>query len=86
MPEGGSKILARALTRVAETTEDPVLALLLAIQNLKRSPDAQSDHLVRLCLARAGASETGPAAAASDAAAFGRTSARLTWPIGSWAG
>ena len=70
--------LARALTRVAETTEDPVLALLLAIEILKRSPDAQSDHLVRLCLARAGASETGPAAAASDAAAFGRTSARLT--------
>ncbi len=69
---------ARALTRVAETTEDPVLALLLAIEILNRSPDAQSDHLVRLCLARAGASETGPITAASDAAAFGRARMRLT--------
>ena len=44
--------LARALTREVETAEDPVLALLLSIEVLKRSPDAQADRLVRMCLSR----------------------------------
>jgi hypothetical protein len=69
---------ARALTLVAETTKDPILALLLAIEILNRSPDAQSDHLVRLCLARAGASQTSRITADVDTGAFGRVGRRLT--------
>ena len=70
--------LARALTNVVETTEDPVLALLLAIEVLKRSPDAQADRLVRMCLSRLGAPEIGPISGEMEGAASGRVPQRLT--------
>ena len=70
--------LARALTHVVETTEDPVLALLLAIEVLKRSPDAQADRLVRMCLSRLGASEIGPISGEMRGAASNRVLRRLT--------
>ncbi len=46
--------LARTLSHAAETAQDPVLALLLAIEVVERSPDAQADRLVRACLSRLG--------------------------------
>jgi CRP-like cAMP-binding protein len=49
--------VARKLSCDAESAEDPVLALLLAIEVVKRSPDAQADRLVRTCLSRLGATE-----------------------------
>ena len=49
--------LARTLSHAAENTQDPVLALLLAIEVLERSPDTQADRLVRTCLSRLGAAE-----------------------------
>ena len=52
--------LARTLSHAAEATEVPVLALLLAIEVLERSPDAQADRLVRSCLSRLGAAEIDP--------------------------
>ena len=70
--------LSRALTHVVETTEDPVLALLLAIEVLKRSPDAPADQLVRTCLSRLGASEIGPIPGEMRGAASDRVLRRLT--------
>ncbi len=52
--------LARTLSHAAETAQDPVLALLLAIEVVERSPDAQADRLVRACLSRLGATEIRP--------------------------
>src|SRR3974390_3068496 len=49
--------LAWTLSRAAETTQDPVLALLLAIEVIERAPDVQSDGLVRACLSRLGVAE-----------------------------
>jgi len=63
---------ARDLTHRAETAQDPVLALLLSIEVIERSSDAQADRLVRTCLSRLGAAEiqvllreAGPAASDS---------------------
>ncbi|MGO8961067.1 MAG: trypsin-like peptidase domain-containing protein [Streptosporangiaceae bacterium] len=60
--------LARALSHVAETAEDPILALLLAIEVLKRSPDPQADRLVRVCLSRLGAPQIDPVSGETDEA------------------
>ena len=70
--------LARALSHDAETTEDPVLALLLAIEVLERSPDAQADRSIRMCLRRLGASEIIPIPTETEGAAFDRARQRLT--------
>ena len=51
------RALARELTHRAEAAEDPQLALLLAIEVIQRSPDAQADRLVRACLDRLGTTE-----------------------------
>ena len=69
---------ARALSRAAETAEDPVLALLLAIEVLERSPDAQADRLIRMCLRRLEASEIVPISTETEGAAFDRARQRLT--------
>ena len=74
--------LARRLTSAAETADDPVLALLFAIEALEQSPDSHSDRLVRSCLRRAGAAEIGKAKneddKREDEAAFARARRRLT--------
>ena len=49
--------LARKLSRDAEITRDPALALLLTIEVLERSPDAQADRLARACLNRLNVAE-----------------------------
>jgi hypothetical protein len=58
--------LARDLTHRAETAQDPVLALLLAIEVIERSPDAQADRLVRTCLSRLGPALAAQAAQSSS--------------------
>ena len=70
--------LARTLSRAAETTQDPVLALLLAIEVAERSPDAQADRLVRACLSRLGAAEIRPIPRETSPAAVDRFRPRLT--------
>lgn len=69
---------AEALRRAAETTEDPPLALLLAVEALQRSAHAQTDRLVRMCLHRLGASDIVPIPAEADGAEFARARQRLT--------
>lgn len=69
---------AEALTRGAETAEDPALALLLAIEALQRSADAQTDRLVRTCLHRLGTSDIVPILTETDGAGFARARQRLT--------
>lgn len=84
--------LARDLTHRAELARDPVLALLLAIEVIERSPDEQADRLVRTCLNRLGAAEIQPAPRDAGAAAADRFRRRLTvaeWsrgpgPAGHW--
>ena len=70
--------LARTLSHTAESTQDPVLALLLAIEVVERSPDAQADRLLRTCLARLGAIEICPIPEGADVAALDRLWMRLT--------
>ncbi len=69
---------AEALSRAAETAEDPVLALLLAVEALQRSADAQTDLLVRMCLRRLGTSDIVPIPMETDGAEFARARQRLT--------
>ena len=70
--------LARTLSRSAETTQDPVVALLLAIEVVERSPDAQADRLVRACLSRLGAAEVHVIPRETCPAALDRFKRRLT--------
>ena len=70
--------LARILSHAAETAQDPVLALLLAIEVVERSPDAQADRLVRACLSRLGAAEICPIPRETSPAAPDRFRRRLT--------
>lgn len=70
--------LARTLSGAAETTEDPILALLLSIEVLQRSPDAQADRLVRRCLRRLGVSEIVPIPRETEGVEFDRARQRLT--------
>jgi len=70
--------LARTLSYASEVTEDPVLALLLAIEVLERSPDAQADRLVRTCLSRLGAGEIDPVSREHDHVDPDRFGRRLT--------
>lgn len=69
---------AQALSRAAETAEDPALALLLAVEALQRSADAQTDRLVRMCLRRLGTSDIVPIPTETDGAEFARVRQRLT--------
>jgi len=69
---------AQALSRAAETADDPALALLLAVEALQRSADAQTDRLVRMCLHHLGTSDIVPIPAETDGAEFARTRQRLT--------
>ena len=79
--------LARTLSHASEATEDPVLALLLAIEVLERSPDAQADRLVRTCLSRLGIAETDPIPKKHGRAGLDRFARRLTLAEWShWAG
>src|SRR5215471_11102833 len=83
---------AEALSRAAETAEDPALALLLAVEALQRSADAQTDRLLRMCLRRLGTSDIAPIPTETDGAEFTRARQRLTlsdwsrWPgaTGRW--
>jgi len=80
---------AQALSRAAETAEDPALALLLAVEALQRSADAQTDRLVRMCLHRGGTSDIVPIPTETDGAEFARARQRLTlsdWSRGPGAG
>ena len=70
--------LARTLSQASEVTEDPVLALLLAVEVLERSPDAQADRLVRTCLSRLGAAEVDPVPKEQGRADLDRLGRRLT--------
>ena len=70
--------LARTLSHAAEATQDPVLALLLAVEVAERSPDPQADRLIRACLSRLGAAETGAIPAEAEDAARDRFMQRLT--------
>lgn len=70
--------LARTLSYASEATEDPVLALLLAIEVLERSPDAQADRLVRMCLSQLKAAEIAPASTEHDRWGRDRFGRRLT--------
>ena len=70
--------LARTLSQSAETAQDPVLALLLAVEVLERSPDAQADRLVRACLSRLGAAEVHVIRSETCPAALDRFHRRLT--------
>lgn len=70
--------LARTLSHIAESTQDPVLALLLAIEVVERSPDTQADRLLRACLDRFGVGEIAPISEEADPAALYRLSMRLT--------
>jgi hypothetical protein len=70
--------IARALSSTAESTSDPVLALLLAAEALDRSPDAEAFRFVRMCLRRLGAAETGPVPEATLSAVSDRARWRLT--------
>ena len=74
--ERGSQ--ARSLSRAAETAEEPALALLLAVEALQRSADAQTDRLVRMCLHRLGTSDIIPIPTETDGAEFARARQRLT--------
>ena len=69
---------ARALSRAAETAEEPALALLLAVEALQRSADAQTDRLVRMCLHRLGTSDILTIPADTGEAEFRRARQRLT--------
>lgn len=69
--------LARALSSAAETEKDPVLALLLAVEILERSPDAEACRLVRMRLRRLGVAEIG-SVPAETASTSGRYRRRLT--------
>ena len=69
---------AQALSRAAETAEEPALALLLAVEALQRSADAQTDRLVRMCLHRLGTSDIVPIPTETDGAEFARARQRLT--------
>jgi hypothetical protein len=70
--------LARTLSHAAEATQDPVLALLLAVEVAERSPDPQAERLIRACLSRLGAAETGTIPAQAGAAAHNRFLQRMT--------
>jgi hypothetical protein len=69
---------ARALSRAAETAQEPALALLLAVEALQRSADAQTDRLVRMCLRRLGTTDVLPIPSGTSGAEFGRARQRLT--------
>ena len=69
---------AQALTGAARTAEDPALALLLAVEALQRSADAQIDRLVRMCLRRLGTSDIVPILTETEGAEFARARQRLT--------
>jgi hypothetical protein len=69
---------ARTLSHTVEATQDPVLALLLAIEVVERSPDAQADRLLRACLGRLRAEEITSIPEETDAGALHRPSMRLT--------
>lgn len=69
---------AQALSLAAETAEEPALALLLAVEALQRSADAQTDRLVRVCLHRLGASDIVPIPTQAGGAGFARARQRLT--------
>ncbi|MGO9218919.1 MAG: TIR domain-containing protein [Streptosporangiaceae bacterium] len=80
---------AQALSRAAETAEDPALALLLAVEVLQRSADAQTDRLVRMCLHHLGTSDIVPIPTETGGAEFARARQRLTlsdWTRGPGAG
>jgi hypothetical protein len=70
--------LARTLSHTAESSQDPILALLLAIEVIERSPDLQADRLLRACLGRLGAGEITLIPEEADAEALHRLSMRLT--------
>ncbi len=73
--------LARSLSHAAEAARDAnddVLALLLAVEAAERSPDAQSDRLVRACLGRLEAVQTGAIPPEAALAARVRLRQRLT--------
>ena len=70
--------LARTLSHAAEAAQDPVLALLLAVEVIERSPDAQADRLVRACLNRLGAAEIGVMLGETGLAASHRFRRRMT--------
>ncbi len=69
---------AEALRRAAETAEDPLLALLLAVEALQRSAGVQTDRLVRMCLRRLGTSDIVPIPTETGGAGFARARQRLT--------
>jgi TIR domain/AAA ATPase domain len=69
---------ADALSRAAETAEDPALALLLAVEALQRSADARTDRLTRMCLHRLGTSDIVPIPTEAAGAGFTRARQRLT--------
>ena len=80
---------AQALSRAADTAEDAALALLLAVEALQRSADAQTDGLVRMCLRRLGTSDIVPIPTETGGAEFTRARQRLTlsdWSRGPGAG
>jgi hypothetical protein len=69
--------LARALSSAAETEKDPVLALLLAVEVLERSPDVEACRLVRMRLRRLGVAEI-EAVPAGIVSTAGQYRSRLT--------
>jgi hypothetical protein len=78
--------LARTLSHAAEVAQDNVVALLLAIEVLQHSPDAQADRLVRTFLNRLGAAEIYPVSEDASVAGIDRPRKRMTlsdwsrWP------
>jgi hypothetical protein len=70
--------LARTLSHAAEAADDPVLAVLLAIEVIERAPDAQADRLIRACLNRLGAPEVGMISREAGPEAVRRLRQRLT--------
>ena len=81
--------LARSLSHAVEAARDAnddVLALLLAVEAAERSPDAQSDRLVRACLGRLKPTQSGAIPPEAALAASARLRQRLTlagWSRGS---
>jgi hypothetical protein len=70
--------LARTLSHAAEAAQDHVVALLLAIEVLKHSPDSQADRLVRTCLNRLEAAEIYPISDGTSIAEIDRSRKRMT--------
>jgi hypothetical protein len=66
------------LISAAENADDPVLALLLAIEAVEHTSDAQAIRLVRTCLRHLGAAETAPTDGEAISAASRPDRQRLT--------